>query len=267
MKLNFSIFLKKYKPSSPGRRHKQKLSSFFYDNKLKNLFKQSFKKNGGRNIKGFITVRHKGGSAIKPKFVIINWNFSTFSNISCVYRLLHSSQKKSLIGLLKFSNGSYTCILLPSHVWVGSLVIVSNSKHNFIINSNKICFITCIQFLKPFEIFFNLTDTFYKNKYARAAGVYCKLITINFNKNLVLIELPTFVRKLIKFNTLVTKGRSSNIFHKNEIFGKAGYSRLLNIRPTVRGVAMNPVDHPHGGRTKTNSPEVTPWNKIAKYNR
>ena len=88
--------------------------------------------------------------------------------------------------------------------------------------------------------------------------MYCKLITINFNKHLVLIELPTLLRKLIKFNTLVTKGRSSNIFHKNEISGKSGYSRLLNLRPTIRGVAMNPVDHPHGGRTKTNSPEVTP---------
>lgn len=181
--------------------------------------------------------------------------------------MFHTSQKKALIGLLKFSNGSYTCILLPSHVWIGSLVIVSNSKHNVLINTNKFCFITCIQFLKPFEIFFNLTDNFYKTKYARSAGVYCKLITIDVKKNLVLVELPTFVRKLIKFNTLVTKGRSSNIFHKNEILGKAGYTRLLNIRPTVRGVAMNPVDHPHGGRTKTNSPEVTPWNKIAKHNR
>lgn len=188
------------------------------------------------------------------------------NKISCVYRFFHTSKKKALIGLLKFSNGSYTCILLPSHIWIGNLVLISSSKHMPLINLNKICIITCIQFLKPFEIFFNLTDNFKKNKYARSAGVYCKLINIIVSKKLVLIELPTFTRKLIKFNIFVTKGRSSNIFHKNEIFGKAGYSRLLNIRPSVRGVAMNPVDHPHGGRTKTNSPEVTPWNKIAKYN-
>lgn len=167
--------------------------------------------------------------------------------------------------MLKFKNGSYSCILLPSHVWIGSLVVISNSKLKTFINFNIICYITCIQQLKSADIFFNLTHWKTKSQYARSAGVFCKVIALNFSKKLALIELPTLQRKTIKFNIFVIKGRSSNIFHKNEILGKAGFSRLLNKRPTVRGVAMNPVDHPHGGRTKTNSPEVTPWNQIAKH--
>lgn len=63
---------------------------------------------------------------------------------------------------------------------------------------------------------------------------------------------------------IVTVGRASNIDNLNNFFSKAGYKRKLNYRPNVRGVAMNPVDNPHGGRTKTNSPELTPWGKIAK---
>jgi large subunit ribosomal protein L2 len=92
-------------------------------------------------------------------------------------------------------------------------------------------------------------------------------LEINKTKNLILIEFPTKLKKWVYGYKLATLGRASNIFHKQEIFGKAGYYRLLNNRPTVRGVAMNPVDHPHGGRTKTSSPEVTPWGRIAKWNK
>lgn len=146
------------------------------------------------------------------------------------------------------------------------LTITSNFSKK--LNLKNFCFIILIHLLKPFDIFFNLTNiNKTKSCYAKAAGVFCKLIALNLKKKLALIQLPTSQRKNIKFNILIIKGRSSNIFHKNEIKGKAGYSRLLNIRPTTRGVAMNPVDHPHGGRTKTNSPELTPWNKIAKFNK
>jgi large subunit ribosomal protein L2 len=78
------------------------------------------------------------------------------------------------------------------------------------------------------------------------------------------IKLPT--GKIIKVSSfcVVSLGRASNIWHKLEVVTKAGHNRLKGIRPSVRGVAMNPVDHPHGGRSKTPKPEVTPWGKIAK---
>lgn len=95
-------------------------------------------------------------------------------------------------------------------------------------------------------------------KYSRAAGTFCKLISINLDKNYAKVILPTSKIKIISIYCLVSLGRASNIFYKNQIFSKAGFFRNLGIRPSVRGVAMNPVDHPHGGRTKSNSPEVTP---------
>ena len=92
-------------------------------------------------------------------------------------------------------------------------------------------------------------------------------MNLNLDKNYAKIILPTNSIKIISFYCLVTLGRSSNIFYKDQFLSKAGYSLNVGIKPTVRGVAMNSVDHPHGGRTKTNSPELTPWGKIAKHNR
>jgi large subunit ribosomal protein L2 len=116
-------------------------------------------------------------------------------------------------------------------------------------------------------IFFNLElQSNTGGKYSRAAGTFCKLISINLDKNYAKVMLPTGKIKIVSIYCLVSLGRASNIFYKNQFFSKAGYNRNLGIRPSVRGVAMNPVDHPHGGRTKTNSPEVTPWGKVTKKN-
>lgn len=127
-------------------------------------------------------------------------------------------------------------------------------------------FTTILKCLPELTLFYNLSiNTSVGGQYARAAGTFCQIIEINRIKELVLIELPTKERRWLSWYTLATVGRVSNIFSKNQIWGKAGYFRNMNVRPTVRGVAMNPVDHPHGGRTKVNVPEVTPWGKIAKH--
>lgn len=104
-------------------------------------------------------------------------------------------------------------------------------------------------------------------KYARSAGVFCKILAFNLDKDVIKILLPSGLTKILSQYCLVTLGRVSNIQHNNEFFCKAGYYRNLGFKSKVRGVAMNPVDHPHGGRTKSNSPEVTPWGKIAKCNK
>lgn len=187
-----------------------------------------------------------------------------------------STKLTSFAGLIKYVTGSYTYLLLPTNTWVGDLILNTNL---FNIDLIKTCFIelgfkyfktviTYIKNLNSSSLMFNLM-LIYKKKgqYARAAGTFCKIINIDFFKELMLIQLPTSKRKWINWNSIAISGRVSNIFHKKEIFGKAGYNRSNNIRPTVRGVAMNPVDHPHGGRTKSNSPEVTPWGKIAKFNK
>jgi large subunit ribosomal protein L2 len=116
-----------------------------------------------------------------------------------------------------------------------------------------------LRYLTYGAIFFNV-EVLLSNggKYARSAGTFCKLLNLNFEKDIAKIILPTGLIKFISIFCNVTLGRASNINHNNEFFGKAGYFRNKGVRPSVRGVAMNPVDHPHGGRTKTNSPEMTP---------
>lgn len=123
-----------------------------------------------------------------------------------------------------------------------------------------------LRYLNYRSIFFNIEiDPLFGGKYSRAAGTYCKILSLNYDKNNVKIVLPTGTIKLLSMFNLVTVGKASNHQNMLQFFTKAGYFRKLGYRPSVRGVAMNPVDNPHGGRTKTNSPEVTPWGRIAKH--
>lgn len=127
-----------------------------------------------------------------------------------------------------------------------------------------------VSFLKNLpigSIFFNLPKTSESKKglYSRSSGTYCILLSFDENSKVCNIQLPS--GKLISsdINTVVTLGRNNNIWKYKEVVGKAGRNSNIGFKPIVRGVAMNPVDHPHGGRTKTNSPEKTPWGKIAKF--
>lgn len=95
-------------------------------------------------------------------------------------------------------------------------------------------------------------------KYAKSAGTFCKIMNIDYEKETAKLQLPSGFEKTVSTFSRVILGRASNLRHKDEFFSKAGYFRNKGVRPSVRGVAMNPVDHPHGGRTKTNSPEITP---------
>lgn len=95
--------------------------------------------------------------------------------------------------------------------------------------------------------------------FARAAGVFCQILNILDELSLVLIQLPSKKKMYLSSSALCNIGRSSNVFKKYNVLGSASYHILYGRKPVVRGVAKNPVDHPHGGRTKTNKPEVSPW--------
>jgi large subunit ribosomal protein L2 len=107
--------------------------------------------------------------------------------------------------------------------------------------------------------YINNIKNVYNNKpaYAKSSGTFGIIVDYNFDLQLVLIKLPTNQKKLFSIYTYVTVGRNSNLNIKYQIKGKAGINRILGCHPITRGVAMNPVDHPHGGRTKTNKPEVS----------
>jgi hypothetical protein len=125
-------------------------------------------------------------------------------------------------------------------------------------NLNLIGFRVFLFCLKINMLFFDLGVHGKKSMYTKASGTFSQVLSISKDIGLVLILLPSGKKKYVSLNYVCTLGRNNNIFKKFIVIGKAGLNRNLGKNITVRGVAMNPVDHPHGGRTKTNKPEVSP---------
>lgn len=187
--------------------------------------------------------------------------------IALCLNLTKDRHRTTLLALIKYSDGTYSYVLAPAKLKPGSFVFTTTVHPNFFLKYKVGCNII-LRFVTYSTLFFNVEMIVGDgSKYSRSAGTFCNMISQDFDRDLARIKLPTGLVKVISIYCMVTLGRSSNINHKNERFGKAGFNRNIGYRPLVRGVAMNPVDHPHGGRTKTNSPEVTPWNKIAKKNK
>lgn len=172
------------------------------------------------------------------------------------------TKQQKILGLVKYSNGSYSYISLIHGMKVGFFYKSTNKSFKYL-TSLIPGYGVLLKNLKRFSYFCNLNLN-NSCKYAKSPGTYCKLNKFLEFVNLVEIWLPTGKLKIISDLTLVLVGRNSNIFKKSIVYGKAGLPRKLGFRSNVRGVAMNPVDHPHGGRTKTNSPQKSVWGWIAK---
>lgn len=113
--------------------------------------------------------------------------------------------------------------------------------------------------LPNYFIFSNLTKRYFKKQtYACSSGTYCQLLEIKHELNICVLKLPSGKKITFKSDSQILTGRNNNLNKKYEIQGKASYNKKLGLNPKVRGVAKNPVDHPHGGRTKTVQPEVSP---------
>lgn len=124
-----------------------------------------------------------------------------------------------------------------------------------------------LKFVNLYSIFSNIIlNKKNKSQYCRSAGTFCKIIKKYNDLNYVTIKLPTKQKKHLNGDTFITLGRNSNLINIFQKLGKAGLRSNLGFRPKVRGVAMNPVDHPHGGRTKSNKPEVSLWGWVTKKN-
>jgi large subunit ribosomal protein L2 len=163
------------------------------------------------------------------------------------------------LNLIKYANGSLSYISCMHGVRVGQLLIniFSSLKYNGVYGPG--CLIL-VKFLSLHTIFSNIMlDNMQYPKYIRAGGTFTKIYQRYEDKELISFKLPTGVVKYLSFDNFVIVGRNSNLYNFKQIIGKAGYNRMCGIKPHVRGVAMNPVDHPHGGRTKTSKPEVSPW--------
>jgi large subunit ribosomal protein L2 len=173
--------------------------------------------------------------------------------------------KKKVLCLIKYINGSYSYSSLAYGSYVGQILSTTNLPQKFWY-SFKPGNVVLLKFLKKYSLFFNFNIN-NKILYARASGTFCQVIDIMENLNLCKILLPSGIIKVVSLYSFVTLGRCSNIFNSSVVYGKAGYLNFKGKKPKNRGVARNPVDHPHGGNTKSNSPEVSPWGWVAKRNK
>lgn len=220
----------------------------------------------GRNNTGKIVTRHRG-SATKKNYISVDFKRRFSNNIALCINLKYDANRTGYLALLKYFNGVYSYILAPQGLFNGYIVRTPRDLH-FYYKKYKIGFCVFVYTLPVNSVFFNIElEPGKGGKYIRAAGTFGLLIRKDFNKKFIFVKLPTGKLCILTWECLVTLGRTSNYLHNREFITRAGINRNKGIRPTVRGVAMNPVDHPHGGRTKTVSPEVTPWGKIAKHNR
>jgi len=256
--------LKYYKPTTPSKRRLITLD-FKKDNiwrgkPIKTLLEKK-KNNAGRNNKGQISSYHKGGGH-KKMYRIIDFKRSLRDIFGYVERIEYDPNRSSYIALIIYRNGSLQYIIAPKGLKAGDEIITSNSNEIDIKigNSLPIKNVPIGTLIHNIELLPNKGG-----QLARSAGTYAKLI--KKENNIALIRLSSGKMIEISNSCLCTIGEVSNDNVKNKVIGKAGRSRWLGIRPTVRGVAMNPIDHPHGGgegKTSGGRCSVTPWGKPTK---
>ena len=251
-------YLRSFKPQTPSLRHRIDLvkTDFLKDQKHHKLFtiKSNF---SGRNNSGQITIRHRSGFRKNQKLAIVDRLRSKIILAALLVGIFKQKANMCFFGLICYGNGAYSYIPLPHDVLLNTPILESS----FLTKRAKLPSGSLEYFLSRHVTyrFFNICSiTKKKSIYARAAGTFCTFIKKNIEKNILKIVLPSGQHKILTTDHYATVGRASNIFAYKLVPGKAGINRKNGIRPTVRGVAMNPIDHPNGGRTKTNQPEKNP---------
>lgn len=256
------INLLRYKLAiTPSQRH-QCLLNRANLNKIRILKKKSFylKNHAGRNNNGNITVYTKGGGH-KKRYRVILFNKNFISGI--VESIEYDPYRTANIArLFSAENNEHFYILAPEGLKQGHIIKnqLGTPELDFRIGNSF--------FLKDIPLGFfihNIPFSYGNGGIARAAG--CSAQLISKDKDKCRLRLSSGEHRLFPLDTVVTLGVLSNSFNKRIVLGKAGRSRWLNRRPSVRGVAMNPIDHPHGGgqgKTSGGRPSVTPWGKVAR---
>ena len=252
--------IKNLKPTTPGQRGTTLVdkSLLWKGDPMKSLVVK-YSSTGGRNNQGRITSRRMGGGA-KRKYRIIDFKRNKFNVEGEVIRNEYDPNRSSFISLIKYSDGEFRYILSPHKLIIGDKVISSDTA--------DIAAGNCLP-LKNIPVGTSIHNIELKpgagGKLSRSAGTSAQIITKE--DVFVQIKQSSGEIRLINKNCLATIGVVSNPDNKNIKLGKAGRKRYLGFRPKVRGVVMNPVDHPHGGgegRTSGGRHPVTPWGKSTK---
>lgn len=215
------------------------------------------KKYAGRNNLGRITVRHQGGGH-KQHYRFISW--SRPNAISFVVNLEYDPNRSCFLAkLYNPDTKTFSYIPAPKGLKIfDKLISIKHKNKNLRFSIGDTSLLSNFEFgdfIHNVELIPNSTP-----KLARAAGTYCQLLE-HYSSNYVRLRLPSGEQRLVSTKACASFGIVGNENHSLRVIGKAGRSRWLNKRPSVRGVAMNPVDHPHGGgqgKTKGGRPSVTP---------
>lgn len=229
---------------------------------MKKIYKLLSKsiQNAGRNNRGRITVFHRGGGN-KKLYRVIDFKRSLFNLPALVKKIEYDPNRTANIALVAYKNGILSYILAPKNLSPGDFIL-AGSNYVKVGNTLPIKNIPIGSFIHNIEL-----KPGKGGQLMRAAGTYAKLIKKDLLKAQALVRLHTGNWYTVSTEALATIGVVSNDNHKNLKLRKAGQSRWRNRRPVVRGVAMNPIDHPHGGgqgKSKGGSHPVSPWGKLTK---
>lgn len=251
--------VKKFKPTSPGRRE-MTVSSFeeiTTDKPEKSLLAPLTRK-GGRNAQGRLSVRHQGGGH-KRQYRIIDFKRLKDDIPAKVATIEYDPNRSARIALLNYADGEKRYILAPVGLKVGDVIYSGPASDIKVGNSLPLINIPVGTTIHNIEL-----KPLKGAQLVRSAGTSAQLMAKE--GAYAHVRMPSGEVRLINVNCRATIGQVGNLEHENITIGKAGRSRWLGIRPTVRGVVMNPVDHPHGGgegRSPVGRNPVTPWGKPA----
>lgn len=244
------MLLQKKNPITNGTRHQINLRKNLLsknNNIIKILIKNLKLNNGRSSSTGHITVRHKGSGCKRKIHLLVNH----FQYYAITIAQFYSSFHNSFISLnFNLNTKSFFKTISTDNLFPGSFSICQNNIKDFFVGYR-----TQLNFFPIGSIIHSIA---FKNNiiYACSAGAYCQILERNKKSK---IRLPSGQIIHISNKCFATLGNVSNSKFNSIVIGKAGKSRLKNKRPSVRGIAMNPVDHPHGGRTNGGKPSVTPW--------
>lgn len=244
--------LKTYKPTTKTTRHLIGIdrSELYKGAPVKTLV-EGKTSTGGRNNHGHITSRRMGGGA-KKAYRLVDFKRQKLDMPAVVERLEYDPNRTAFIALIKYEDGTQSYILAPQRLAVGDKVVAAATADIKPGNAMQLKNMPVGTIVHNIEM-----QPGRGGQLARSAGCYAQLI--GKDAGYAQIRLSSGELRLVRAECYATVGAVSNADHQNTTMAKAGRARWMGIRPSVRGIAMNPVDHPHGGRTNGGRNPVSPW--------
>ena len=255
--------LRNFKPTSPSRRNLVLIDrSDLWKGKPEKSLTEGLSSKGGRNNKGRITARRRGGGH-KRRYRIIDFKRRKFDMPATVERIEHDPNRSAFIALITYEDGEKAYIIAPQRLQPGDTVVSGEKVDIKPGNALPMANIPVGTIIHNVEL-----KVGGGAQVARSAGTYVQLI--GKDQGYSQLRMNSGEIRIVRAECMATIGAVSNSDKANIKLGKAGRKRWLGKRPAVRGVAMNPVDHPHGGgegRTSGGRHPVTPWGKPTKGKR